>query len=133
MRQHQFDQSRTAQGVCKCGLDRSDPIHDVPWAPTAENINKLPEPVRRYIHDLETNTDPAGNTASQREHAMSLVKRIIELETTLKFVTGSMLDEAKAALERIRVAADADEPASHDDVEKLVRYFTELLAEPQDP
>lgn len=31
------------------------------WTPTAENINALPEPVRRYIHDLETNADPAGN------------------------------------------------------------------------
>ena len=29
------------------------------WLPTPENINKLPEPVRKYIYDLETNTDPA--------------------------------------------------------------------------
>ena len=30
------------------------------WLPTAENINALPEPVRKYIHDIETNCDPAG-------------------------------------------------------------------------
>jgi len=29
------------------------------WLPTPENINALPEPIRKYIHDLETNTDPA--------------------------------------------------------------------------
>lgn len=31
------------------------------WKPTAENINKLPEPVRRFIHDLQTVCDPAGD------------------------------------------------------------------------
>ena len=31
-----------------------------PWTPTAKNVNALPEPVRQYIHDLETNADPAG-------------------------------------------------------------------------
>jgi hypothetical protein len=30
------------------------------WTPTAENINTLPNPVKQYIHDLETNADPAG-------------------------------------------------------------------------
>lgn len=30
------------------------------WIPSADNINKLPDPLRKYIHDLETNTDPAG-------------------------------------------------------------------------
>ena len=29
------------------------------WLPTPENINALPEPVRKFIYDLETNTDPA--------------------------------------------------------------------------
>ena len=33
-------------------------VHDK-WLPTPENINALPEPVRKFIHDLETNTDPA--------------------------------------------------------------------------
>ncbi len=30
------------------------------WTPTAEIINALPEPLRRYIHDLQTHVDPAG-------------------------------------------------------------------------
>lgn len=30
------------------------------WTPTAESVNALPEPLRRYIHDLETNCDPSG-------------------------------------------------------------------------
>jgi hypothetical protein len=31
------------------------------WTPTAENINALPEPLRVYIHDLQTVCDPAGD------------------------------------------------------------------------
>lgn len=30
------------------------------WQPTAANINALPDPLRRFIHDLETMADPAG-------------------------------------------------------------------------
>jgi len=37
------------------------------WEPTAENINALPEPVRRYVHQLETLSDLAGLV---REHAL---------------------------------------------------------------
>jgi len=31
------------------------------WTPTAENINALPDPLRRYIHELETACDPSGD------------------------------------------------------------------------
>ena len=34
------------------------------FTPTAACINALPEPLRRYIHDLETNCDPAGEVAA---------------------------------------------------------------------
>ena len=30
------------------------------WTPTAEATNALPEPLRSFIHELETNCDPAG-------------------------------------------------------------------------
>jgi hypothetical protein len=30
------------------------------WQPTPENINALPEPLRRYVHHIETLSDPAG-------------------------------------------------------------------------
>lgn len=33
------------------------------WTPTAENIRRLPEPLRLYICNLETNADPAGMVA----------------------------------------------------------------------
>lgn len=29
------------------------------WLPTADNVNALPDPVRKYIHDIETRCDPA--------------------------------------------------------------------------
>ena len=32
----------------------------IEWTPTPENINALPEPIREYIHGLETICDPAG-------------------------------------------------------------------------
>ena len=31
------------------------------WTPTAANVNALPERLRRYIHDIETRCDPAGD------------------------------------------------------------------------
>ncbi len=30
------------------------------WQPTPENINALPEPLRSFVHDLQTICDPAG-------------------------------------------------------------------------
>jgi hypothetical protein len=33
------------------------------WTPTPANVNALPEPIRKYIHDLETLCDPAGIVA----------------------------------------------------------------------
>jgi len=30
------------------------------WMPTEENLNALPDPLRRYIHYVHTNIDPAG-------------------------------------------------------------------------
>lgn len=33
------------------------------WLPTAPNVNALPAPLRRYIHDLEALCDPAGIVA----------------------------------------------------------------------
>lgn len=53
------------------------------WLPTSENINKLPEPIRLYIHDLETKCDPGGDVqtiASQKDQIGGLTTRIKELE-----------------------------------------------------
>lgn len=30
------------------------------WLPTSDNINALPDPLRSWVHDLETICDPSG-------------------------------------------------------------------------
>lgn len=69
------------------------------WTPTAEAINALPEPLRRYIHDLETNCDPAGNI---RELALA--------RDTIKYLEAQVLEardhEARAALGRMEQERD---------------------------
>lgn len=53
------------------------------WTPTPENVNALPGPVRRYVHDLETRCDPSGDVqtiASLREQVAGLTARVRELE-----------------------------------------------------
>lgn len=52
------------------------------WAPTAANVNALPEPIRLYVHDLETRYDPAGDIrtiAVLRETVEALMAEIKEL------------------------------------------------------
>ena len=47
------------------------------WTPTVANINALPERLRRYITDLQTRSDPAGEIAtihSQREQIEALMR-----------------------------------------------------------
>jgi hypothetical protein len=34
------------------------------WQPTVQSINALPEALRKYVHDLETRCDPAGEVAA---------------------------------------------------------------------
>lgn len=38
---------------------------DFDWTPTADNVNALPEPLRRYISALETECDPSGTIRSE--------------------------------------------------------------------
>jgi hypothetical protein len=54
---------------------------------TAEEINSLPEKLRRHIHDLATRSDPAGDIrtiASVTEQRDALALRVRELESRLK-------------------------------------------------
>ena len=63
------------------------------WLPTSENINALPAPLRKYIHDLETRADPAGEVAeltltkdqnAQLQVALNAaLKRVQEVEKQL--------------------------------------------------
>jgi hypothetical protein len=61
------------------------------FVPDAEHINALPEPVRRYIRDLETRADPAGDVAELallKENNMALWKRVQELEAEVNGLRG---------------------------------------------
>lgn len=40
-----------------------DKAQPVAWTPTRDNLNALPEPIRKHIADLETICDPAGIVA----------------------------------------------------------------------
>lgn len=67
----------------------------------AAEINALPERVRKFVHDLETRADPAGDVREahvQRENATALLKRVEELEA-----------EVERLEERIRHLEDSDE------------------------
>lgn len=65
-------------------------IVDIPddWQPTSGAINALPFPLRKYIHDLETNCGPAGivreNALVQDENRMLRAK----LEEVFEFPPG---------------------------------------------
>lgn len=64
------------------------------WTPTPDNINALDEPVRRYIHDLETRCDKAGEVAtihSQREQIAGLTRAIRALEARNADLEGEWL------------------------------------------
>lgn len=53
------------------------------WLPTAENIEALPEPVRHYIAELETNCDPPSLVRDNiviKENIKALEVRLKEAE-----------------------------------------------------
>jgi len=49
--------------TCAAHLDQEQ----TGWLPTSANINALPDPIRGYIHDLETRADPAGELVLARD------------------------------------------------------------------
>lgn len=59
------------------------PAQPPPASLLAAEINALPERVRRFVHDLETRADPAGDVREAhvaRETANALAVRVAELE-----------------------------------------------------
>src|SRR5215472_3382067 len=59
------------------------------WLPTAENVNALPEGIRRYVHDIETRYDPAHDVqkmALQADTIRGLDAKVQELEAELASV-----------------------------------------------
>jgi hypothetical protein len=77
------------------------------FVPDAAHINTLPEPIRRYIHELATRADPAGDVAEialLKENNAALWNRVQELEDEVKRLNnhaqGKAMDLA-AELQRI--------------------------------
>ena len=59
------------------------------WLPTEENVNALPEGIRRYVHDIETRYDPAHDVqkmALQADTIRGLDAKVQELEAELALV-----------------------------------------------
>lgn len=48
------------------------------WIPTAQAINVLPEPIRQYIHELETIYDPSGDI--RELYRLRIENKLLRLE-----------------------------------------------------
>jgi len=63
------------------------------WLPTPENINALPEPVRKYIRDIETNIDPQGMVRENVLIKDTCKALVLKLEEKKKTVTNKWIEE----------------------------------------
>lgn len=66
------------------------------WLPTPENINALPEPVRKYIRDIETNIDPQGMVRENvliKDTCRALVIKLEEEPAARKEFVKKLTDE----------------------------------------
>lgn len=71
----------------------------------AGEINTLPDRIRLYIHDLETNADPAGtiqDLAAQRENCEAMTERYRKLAAALQYNEGDRTISPAAELERLQ-------------------------------
>jgi hypothetical protein len=88
------------------------------WTPTSAAINALPDPLRRFIHDLETRADPAGDVRAlhvARENAAALAVRVEALSRIVRRALASgqleKLEDAKPYLsDEPLVTRDASDP-----------------------
>lgn len=89
------------------------------WLPTPESINALPEPVRKFIHDLETNTDPAH-----------IVRENILIKDTCKMLVVKLEEKGKVTKEWIEEKA-AGTASDYPDIAfpNLIAIFKKLLKE----
>lgn len=80
------------------------------WLPTPENVNALPEPVRRYVHDVVARCDPAGlvqENAVLKDTVAALTKRVEELEGAQGRVPGAAMGALAGTIEK-KEATDGD-------------------------
>lgn len=101
------------------------------WLPTAENINALPEALRKFVHDLETNADPAGMMAENtllKDTVAQLQVKITLLQATIdrlkidrdKYKQHNAVAQRVAVAERVekkKVQAKLD--VAHREIERL--------------
>ena len=81
---------------------------DDDWTPTPENINALPDPLRRYIHQLETVCDPAGD-----QQELALARDTIGL-VEAEQATALFADPERNAHRRGAVVHDLHRLAEHE-------------------
>ncbi len=84
------------------------------WLPTAENINALPEPVRNYIADMQTNADPPSMVADNiilRDTIKTLEKMLEELPETTEAWAGAKAKQIRVLIEDAR-DEDLDDPVT---------------------
>ena len=65
-----------------CGEEVVNYEGNINWLPSSDNINALPDPIRKYIHDLETRCDPSGDVqerALMRDNMRGLEGLVLEL------------------------------------------------------
>ncbi len=117
------------------------PQHEVAWMPTAENINALPEGLRKYVHDLETNADPASMVAEniflrwQSEQLQRVVTRYQGTIDRLK-VDRDKYKEHNAVTQGVAKTERAEKKALNkklDAEHKVVRELLEQLQEKNVP
>jgi hypothetical protein len=79
------------------------------WQPTVENINGLPDPLRRYIHDMETVCDPAGIVARNilLTDQIVMTARVLP-EINIRCETTSDGIQGMTTLNVVRVEAEDD-------------------------
>jgi len=68
------------------------------WLPTTENVNALPDPLRRYIHDLETRCDPSGEVLE----AYGMRQQISALEAMVLKLRGAEPEDLEAIRRKVR-------------------------------
>lgn len=88
-----YEKARAAARRAGTALDISEAIAalstgqpDTTWTPTAEAVNALPEPLRSYIHQLETRCDPSGE-----------LRELVIARDTIRALS-QVADEQRAAL-----------------------------------
>ena len=103
------------------------------WKPTPENINALPFPLRRYIHALEADCDPAGTIRSEvimREHTVPELESALAVERD-RAREAALEEAAKVATAQYQTLA-TDYPLFAVEIATRIRSLTQPTDEDGD-